>query len=122
MTRRKETSTNSLNREILNNTCDLAYALDLIGGRWKLLILTNLGDEPVRYSELKKLVPKITERMLALELRALEKNGLIIRNVYASVPPCVGYQLTNLGKSLVPICRQLSGWGAEHRITNNIID
>lgn len=117
MSRRKETSTNSLNREILNSTCDLAYALDMIGGRWKLLILTNLGDEPVRYSELKKLVPKITERMLALELRTLEKAGLIIRNMCAGVPPCVYYTLTPLGKSLIPICNQLADWGGIHRNT-----
>ncbi|WP_160713577.1 winged helix-turn-helix transcriptional regulator [Chitinophaga solisilvae] len=114
MARRKDTSTNSFNREILNGS-HLHYALDLISGRWKILILEKLRAGGLRYSILRKELPHISERMLALQLKELEKDGLITRSVYAGVPPCVGYTLTPISEKLIPIWEQLCCWGAAHR-------
>ncbi|MGH1516898.1 winged helix-turn-helix transcriptional regulator [Chryseobacterium sp. JK1] len=110
----KETSTNSINRQYMHE-CDLTYAVCKIGGRWKLLILDKLKDEKMRFSELRKAISGITERMLTLQLRELEKEGLLKRTVYAQVPPRVDYELTAIAKELVPIWNSLSEWGGKHR-------
>ncbi|MCK4754308.1 MAG: helix-turn-helix transcriptional regulator [Calditrichia bacterium] len=86
-------------------------ALDFIGGKWKLLILWLLKDEVYRFSELKRLVPQITQKMLTNQLRELESDGLVHRKVYAQVPPKVEYSLTDLGKSFLPILRSMHKWG-----------
>ncbi|MCW3467656.1 winged helix-turn-helix transcriptional regulator [Chitinophaga nivalis] len=119
MTKRKEQSTNSLNKQLMAGNCDLVHAIDLIGGRWKLVILSNLETAAVRFSELKRLIPQISERMLVLQLKEMEKAGLITRTAYATVPPCVAYSLTAIGKELMPIWQQLSQWGSKHKTVNN---
>jgi DNA-binding HxlR family transcriptional regulator len=89
--------------------------MDVIGGKWKPLIIYALNDETLRFSQLlDKLRPKVTQRMLTKQLRQLEADGLITRKVYAQVPPKVEYSLTELGKSLLPILDQLCEWGSEH--------
>jgi DNA-binding HxlR family transcriptional regulator len=89
--------------------------LDVIGGKWKPLIIYELSDETLRFSQLlDKLRPRITQRMLTKQLRQLEADGLITRKVYTQVPPKVEYSLTDLGKSLMPILDQLCEWGSEH--------
>jgi DNA-binding HxlR family transcriptional regulator len=89
--------------------------LDVIGGKWKPLIIYALNDETLRFSQLLgKLQPRITQRMLTKQLRQLEEDGLIARKVYMQVPPKVEYSLTELGKSLMPILDQLCEWGSEH--------
>jgi DNA-binding HxlR family transcriptional regulator len=89
--------------------------LDVIGGKWKPLIIYALNDETLRFSQLlDKLQPRITQRMLTKQLRQLEEDGLVIRKVYAQVPPKVEYSLTETGKSLMPILDQLCEWGSEH--------
>jgi DNA-binding HxlR family transcriptional regulator len=80
-----------------------------------LPILARLASGTLRYSQLKKLLPNVSERILILQLRELEKDGLISRLVYAEVPPKVEYQLTDKGTSLRPILRLLSDWGDENR-------
>ncbi|MDF7814097.1 helix-turn-helix domain-containing protein [Hymenobacter sp. YC55] len=115
MTTAKAGSTNSLNRNFLTD-CNLTYAVQLMGGRWKLPILTRLNKGKRRFSELKKVIPNITERMLTLQLRELERDGLISRTVYAEVPPRVEYELTVIGKELIPVCLQLHDWGAKHKL------
>ena len=92
--------------------------LDFIGGKWKLLILWLLKDEVYRFSELKRLVPQITQKMLTQQLRELESDGLIHRKVYAQVPPKVEYSLTELGKSFLPILRAMHKWGASYTNKN----
>ena len=114
----KENSTNSLNRKFLTD-CNLTYAIQLMGGRWKLLILMRLEPGVRRFGELKKDIPNITERMLTLQLRELESDGLITRKVYAEVPPRVEYELTDIGRELIPICDALHGWGTRHRFQIN---
>jgi DNA-binding HxlR family transcriptional regulator len=115
MAKRKEASTNSLNREKLMAFCGVTYAIELLGGRWKLLILYKLEKKTLRFIELKKKLPGITDRMLTLHLRELEKSGLISRTVYAEVPPRVEYNLTAIARRLIPVWQMLEQWGLEHR-------
>ena len=115
MATRKATSTNSRNREVLNDFCGINYALNLLGGRWKLLILHKLEQHTLRFSELKKRLPHITDRVLTLQLRELEQDGLISRTVFAEVPPRVEYALTANGHSLAPTWKSLEAWGNAHR-------
>ncbi|WP_254153930.1 winged helix-turn-helix transcriptional regulator [Chryseosolibacter indicus] len=96
----------------------MTYAVQLIGGRWKMLIMTGLEKKPLRYGELKKNLEQISERMLTLQLRELEDDGIVKRTVFAEVPVRVEYELTDIGKELVPICLQLSDWGTRHRELN----
>jgi DNA-binding HxlR family transcriptional regulator len=74
-----------------------------------------LDKRPLRYGELKKNLSQISERMLTLQLRELEADGMLTRTVFAEVPPRVEYELTAIGKALVPICLELSDWGTKHR-------
>lgn len=86
--------------------------LDIIGGKWKTLIIYMLNDETLRFSELlNKVKPKISQRMLTKQLRQLEEDGLVNRKVYAQVPPKVEYSLTEKGMSLIPILDDLCIWG-----------
>lgn len=117
MTKIKETSTNSVNRSFLTD-CNLTYAVQIVFGRWKLIILTHLHKGQKRFSELKRTIPNITERMLTLQLRELEHDGLITRTVFAEVPPRVEYALTDIGIELIPICMQMNKWGAKHRLAH----
>ncbi|RXG31819.1 winged helix-turn-helix transcriptional regulator [Leeuwenhoekiella marinoflava] len=121
MAKLKENSTNNHNRKLMAD-CDMTYALQMIGGRWKLLILTSLNKGPIRYGEIKNSISQITERMLTLQLKELEQDGLIIRTIFPEVPPKVEYELTELGKALIPIVKDLSAWGsfvrAYHKVTS----
>ncbi|SPZ85829.1 Uncharacterized HTH-type transcriptional regulator yybR [Sphingobacterium multivorum] len=103
MGKRKENSTNRINEQYIIE-CDLAYAVCKIGGRWKLLILAKLQHGKLRFGEIKQLITGITDRMLTLQLKELEKQGLVKRIAYAEVPPRVEYQLTEIAAELIPIC------------------
>jgi DNA-binding HxlR family transcriptional regulator len=114
MAGRKTNSTYTINEKFLIE-CDLTYAVNKIGGRWKIQIIDKLGKRKLRFNEINKEFPLITERMLTLQLRALEQDGLVKRTVYAEVPPRVEYELTELALEFLPIFRQLSDWGNKHR-------
>lgn len=88
--------------------------LNVIGGKWKTLILCHLSDGSKRTSELKKLMPKITQKMLTQQLRELEQDGVITRTVFNQVPPKVVYELSELGESLRPIIDQMCEWGEQY--------
>ena len=89
--------------------------LDVIGGKWKPLVIYQLKDGTLRFNQIvSKVQPKITQRMLTKELRELEKDGLVTRKVYPQVPPKVEYSLTERGQSLIPILDDLCDWGSEH--------
>jgi len=93
-------------------TCGLDAALDVVGGKWKSLILWALGDDgPLRFGELRREVPGITEKMLIQQLRQLEADGVITREVYQQVPPKVEYSVTEFGASLNAALRPLGDWG-----------
>jgi len=115
MSKIKETSTNYENKTRLLKKCTGIYAFNIIGGQWTLAICCYLGKETLRFGELKKLLPNITERMLTLHLKKLEENKLLIRTVYPVVPPRVEYHLTQSGKALIPILQSLESWGILHQ-------
>ena len=97
----------------LLNTCPVEATLDLIGGKYKTLILWHLSEGKLRFSELKKLV-SATPKMLTQQLRELESQRLVHREVFPVVPPKVEYYLTDLGKSLMPILVAMRDWGADY--------
>lgn len=88
--------------------------LNVLGGKWKILILWHLKDETRRFSELKRLIPEISEKMLVQQLRELERDGIVHRNVYPDVPPKVEYSFTDYGRSLKPVLQSLCHWGEVH--------
>jgi DNA-binding HxlR family transcriptional regulator len=92
--------------------CPVSATLHLIGGKYKALILWHLMDKVMRFSELRRLVPEATPKMLTQQLRELEKDGLVRRTVYPVVPPKVEYSLTEKGASLRPILEAMFDWGA----------
>jgi DNA-binding HxlR family transcriptional regulator len=85
--------------------------IEVIGGKWKTLILCHLSDGPKRTSELKKAMPDITQKMLTQQLRELEVDEIILRTVYNQVPPKVVYEMTEIGESLKSILDQMCEWG-----------
>ncbi len=95
-------------------SCTLEEALEIIGGRWTLSILWWLQRGPTRFSDLKRLIPGVTQKMLTQQLRQLAADGLVTRTVYATVPPKVEYDLTPLGKDLKPALKLLCAWSEEN--------
>ncbi len=91
--------------------CPVEAALDIIGGKWKGVILYYLLDGSKRFNELRRRLPNVTQRMLTLQLRELEQDGVIARKVYAQVPPKVEYSLSEFGASLEPILLLMCDWG-----------
>ncbi|MBT8280552.1 MAG: helix-turn-helix transcriptional regulator [Muriicola sp.] len=93
-------------------SCTTSIAMELIGGKWKSVILIYLVDGKKRYNELRKLISTITERTLSLQLKQLEKDGLISRKVHTKKPPLkVEYSLTPFGESLTPVLLSIAEWG-----------
>jgi len=93
--------------------CPVEATLDIIGGKWKGVILFILLSETKRFNELQKMLTKVTQRTLTNQLRELEADGLVHRKVYAQVPPKVEYSLTPLGRSLEPVLQNMKSWGLE---------
>jgi DNA-binding HxlR family transcriptional regulator len=92
--------------------CTVSLAMDLIGGKWKTVILYHLKNSTKRYSELRKEMPTVTEMTLSLQLKQLEKVGLISRSVYGEKPPIrVDYSLTDFGETLIPVLEAILNWG-----------
>ena len=114
MSKIKVTSTQNENKAILNQ-CDQVFAVSLIAGQWILVICCHLAEGKLRFGELKKRIPNITERMLTHQLRKMEEGNLVTRTVYAEVPPRVEYELTKSGQELKPILKQLEDWGKKNR-------
>ena len=94
--------------------CPVEATLELIGGKYKALILWHLSEGSLRYSELQKAVRSATAKMLTQQLRELEAQGLVHREVYPVVPPRVEYSLTELGISLMPVLTEMRDWGAAY--------
>lgn len=93
--------------------CGVEATLEAIGGKWKPLILWHLQQAPERFSGLGRLIPQVTEKMLTQQLRELERDELVVRTVYAQVPPRVEYAMSELGRTLVPVLRAMCDWGDE---------
>ena len=94
--------------------CPVGATLELIGGKYKSLILWHLVDETLRFGELRKLIPQATPKMLTQQLRELEEANLLIRTVYPVVPPKVEYTLSELGVSIRPVLESMYAWGADY--------
>ena len=95
--------------------CPIKTTLDVIGGKWKPLILFYLKGGPRQFSELRHSVPDVTQKMLTDRLRELERDGIVHRKVYPQVPPKVEYSLTAYGKTLAPVLEAMAAWGIKHR-------
>ena len=103
----------SINTEF--EKCPVETSIDVLAGKWKILILWYLLSETKRFNELEKLLPRTTQKMLIQKLRELEKDGIVHREVYPVVPPKVEYSLTSYGQSLKPILKTLYLWGKIHK-------
>ena len=101
------------------DNCPVEATLDLIGGKYKALILWHLSDGTLRFSELRSRIPKATPKMLTQQLRELEMQELVHREVYPVIPPKVEYSLTGTGRSLMPILVAMRDWGAEYLRSKN---
>lgn len=104
--------------KIYNNPVELAE--DILGGKWKMPILWRLKDRVWRYNELQRSLGKVTPKMLTEQLRELEKDGLIRREVFAVVPPRVDYHITELGQSALPVIEVLRNWGKDYALMHGI--
>lgn len=92
--------------------CCASLTMGLIGGKWKTVIIFHLIDKTLRYNELRKEMPTVTERTLSLQLKNLEEDGIVKRKVYTSKPPLkVEYSLTDFGKTLIPVVQSIADWG-----------
>jgi DNA-binding HxlR family transcriptional regulator len=91
--------------------CAMDVTMNYIGGKWKTVVLWYLRKDKKRFSELRKLIPNITEKMLSLQLKDLEQDGIVKRKVYPEVPPRVEYYLTDFGKTLIPMLEEIARWG-----------
>lgn len=95
--------------------CPVATTLMLIGNKWKIFIIQQLMDRPFRFSELRRAIPGISEKVLTDNLRAMEKDGLITRTVFPEVPPRTEYALSELGNTMRPIIESMATWGTGYR-------
>ena len=105
---------------VQKENCPVAATLELIGGKYKALILWNLAEKKLRFSELKKVIQGATPKMLTQQLRELESHALVHREVFPVVPPKVVYSLTELGKSLMPILTAMRDWGSGYMRSKKI--
>jgi DNA-binding HxlR family transcriptional regulator len=94
--------------------CSVEAAVGLIDGKWKSVILFHLMERTMRFNEIRRQIPNVTQRTLTNQLRELEEDGLINRKVYAEVPPKVEYSLSDLGRSMQPVLMALKAWGDAH--------
>lgn len=99
--------------------CPVATTVQLIGNKWKLLIIRNLLQRPWRFNELQKNLDGISQKVLTDNLRSLEVDGIITRTIYPQVPPKVEYALSELGESLRPILNDMRVWGENYRASNH---
>ena len=103
-----------MNTKCCEFICPVEATIQLIGGKYKSVILWHLMGKTLRYSEIHKLMPKATDKMLAQQLRELEKDGLINRKVYPVVPPKTEYSLTDFGNTLSHILVEMCNWGKQY--------
>jgi len=94
--------------------CPIETVVLILGGKWKPLILWHLLDSSKRFSELSKLIPEATQKMLAQHLRELENDRLVTRTVYPTVPPKVEYELSEYGRTIIPVLQTMCDWGENH--------
>jgi len=96
--------------KIQEGSCPVAVVQNVISGKWKIVILWQLSQQTRRFNELQKLLPEISQGILTQQLRELERDGLVHREVYKEVPPKVEYSLTNIGESFIPVLNMIAEW------------
>jgi len=101
-------------RHQVYGNCPVEAALDIIGGKWKAILLFHILEGTKRFGELGRLLPGLTQRMLTTQLRELEADGVIARTVYPQVPPKVEYAITPFGRTLEPLLKELALWADSH--------
>lgn len=101
----------SMDETTRTQLCPVVYAVSKLGGKWKLIVVHNLIEGPLRFGELRRAIPEITQRMLTLTLRELEEDGIVNREVFQVVPPHVEYSLTEVGQGLDVVMDSLGNWG-----------
>ncbi|WKL48662.1 helix-turn-helix domain-containing protein [Flavobacterium pectinovorum] len=115
MTAIKESSTIQENKQYALDTCPVTYVMEKIGGYWKPIIIHHLSIGTMRYSELKRTIPAITEKMLIQHLKQLEADGIVIREAKPVVPPFVTYKLSNSGRGLLPVIKAMAVWAFKEK-------
>lgn len=102
--------------------CPVEATVKLMGGKYKSVILWNLADGKLRYSEIHRLIPSATDKVLTQQLKEMEKDGLILREVYPQVPPKTEYSLTDFGRTLMPVLNAMCDWGKDYldKINNEL--
>ena len=111
MTAIKESSTRNFNKELAELVCPVSYVMNKLGGHWKPIILYQLMSGPKRYSEIKRAIPAITEKMLIQHLKQLQADNLVTRKAEPVVPPFVTYKLSLAGEELTPVLNAMAAWG-----------
>ena len=117
----KEASTNNLNRQAILVKCPVTFTLEKIGGRWKPIILWQLKDGRMRYSEIRRGIPPISEKMLIQQLKELETDGLVIREAKQVVPPYVEYSLSADGQAMRKVLEAMADWGLRMQEKENSV-
>lgn len=113
---RKTNSTNHQNEKLITEKCPITATMLAIGGRWKLIIIWHLRSGSLRYHEIKKAIPAISEKMLIQQLKNLTAAGWIVKKDYREIPPRTDYTLTPLGKSFLPILKKIYTWGIDNKL------
>jgi DNA-binding HxlR family transcriptional regulator len=115
---RKQTSSYSVNEKAMTSGCPITSTVQAIGGRWKIIILWQLKNGSLRYNEIRKAIPNISEKMLIQQLKELMQGGWVSKKDFQEIPPRTEYSLTKLGKSFVPILRKIYDWGIANKIAD----
>lgn len=102
-------------RKVEPERCSVSIAAEVVGGKWKSVVLYYLLESPKRFNELRRAMPTVTQRMLTLQLRELEADGLVERIVYPVIPPHVEYRITPFGRTLKPVIDEMLAWGKRYR-------
>ncbi|PKN40956.1 MAG: transcriptional regulator [Deltaproteobacteria bacterium HGW-Deltaproteobacteria-18] len=100
--------------------CPVEVTMGMVSGKWKCLILWHLHEGPVRYKELERIVPGVSQKMLTQQLKEMENDGLLARTVFPEVPPRVEYELTELGHSVFPILETMHNWAVEKFVIESV--
>jgi len=113
--RQERTAMSLSNLDVPEDCRAVSEVLDRVGDKWSVLVVVTLGDGPKRFNELRRSIASISQRMLTLTLRGLERDGLVTRTVFPTIPPRVDYELTELGHSLLQPVGALGSWARENR-------
>lgn len=117
---RKVNSTNHINEKAITTNCPITSTVIAIGGRWKIIILWQLKAGALRYSEARKAIPNISEKMLTQQLKELVESGWVSKKDYNEIPPRTEYSLTKTGKSFIPILESIYTWGTKNNMAKGI--